>query len=395
MRQVPPAPGSLGQSGSAVMPALQKIRSGLVELRSSQGPLYVSPSFWQRIYLLWIFRNFHRLPMQVLDRRQQQLIEKLGRTALVARQGPIARSSLIGSVENFRTAASAPSAMPSAGKVVEMRTSPASIPQAVGSEGVRPGRGGGITSAVARFPDRDRKGGNIAESRSKSISQSHNTKPKMAGSLLANAGLVFGRHLRGALIMVCCVTAACVLFYTSREFKTAFFSNSSPPAIESKAPSSPAPAGNRTEHTTPSAPMPTGETKKVALRPSSAASSLEILQNRHSGHAVSTPPAPLSSSTQRPRVTGWPKSGFSYPIAPSAGMTGKVVLKAVIGTEGSVTSVEVLSGDPLLARAAAGAVRHWQYAPTKVNAKAVETETNIVINFLGDDAVSVSVPESN
>ena len=81
------------------MPALpEKIRSGLVELRTNHGLLYVNPSLWERLYLLWTFRNFHRLPEQVLNPRQQRLIEKLRRTSVVARSGPLARTALIGAI---------------------------------------------------------------------------------------------------------------------------------------------------------------------------------------------------------------------------------------------------------------------------------------------------------
>jgi len=83
------------------MPAVpQKIRTGLVELRTHIGSVYVSPSFWERIYLLWTFRNFQSLPKQVLNRHQQHLIDKLCRAAIVSRNGPIARTSIIGAVEN-------------------------------------------------------------------------------------------------------------------------------------------------------------------------------------------------------------------------------------------------------------------------------------------------------
>ena len=65
----------------------QKLRTGIVELRTDVGPLYVTLSLWERIYLLWTFRNFHNLPKQVLNRRQQQLIDELCRSAMAERYG--------------------------------------------------------------------------------------------------------------------------------------------------------------------------------------------------------------------------------------------------------------------------------------------------------------------
>src|SRR6266550_895068 len=34
-----------------------KLRAGLLELRTDHGSLYAEPSFCQRLYLVWIFRN--------------------------------------------------------------------------------------------------------------------------------------------------------------------------------------------------------------------------------------------------------------------------------------------------------------------------------------------------
>jgi len=119
------------------MPAVpQKIRTGLVELRTHIGSVYVSPSFWERIYLLWTFRNFQSLPKQVLNSHQQHLIDKLCRAAIVSRNGPIARARIIGAVENVylmpdrKTEAAAPTS-----KLVELGTISAVVAalRAVGS----------------------------------------------------------------------------------------------------------------------------------------------------------------------------------------------------------------------------------------------------------------------
>ena len=117
----------------------QKIRTGLIELRTDIGPVYVRPSFWERIYLLWTFRHFRSLPQLVLNHRQRQLIDKLSRTAIASRNEAISRTSIIGAVENvclmqdWKTEAVATTS-----KLVEMRTSSADFaaPQAVGCEGI-------------------------------------------------------------------------------------------------------------------------------------------------------------------------------------------------------------------------------------------------------------------
>ena len=63
-------------------------------------------------------------------------------------------------------------------------------------------------------------------------------------------------------------------------------------------------------------------------------------------------------------------------------LTGTVKLEAIIDTDGSVSHVEVLSGHPILARAAIEAVRQWHYKPTLLNGQAVAVDTFITVNFI-------------
>jgi hypothetical protein len=56
---------------------IEKIRHGVLQISTDSGPRYVAPSFVERIQLLWMFRNFHILPQQVLSRHERQLIEML------------------------------------------------------------------------------------------------------------------------------------------------------------------------------------------------------------------------------------------------------------------------------------------------------------------------------
>jgi hypothetical protein len=64
------------RKGFAVM-WMEKIRHGVLQISTNTGPRYVTPSFVERIQLLWMFRNFHILPQQVLSRHERQLIEML------------------------------------------------------------------------------------------------------------------------------------------------------------------------------------------------------------------------------------------------------------------------------------------------------------------------------
>jgi hypothetical protein len=54
-----------------------KLSSGVLRVLTPLGTRYIKPTFSQRLHLLWIFRNFQLLPLQVLSLRQQHLIDEL------------------------------------------------------------------------------------------------------------------------------------------------------------------------------------------------------------------------------------------------------------------------------------------------------------------------------
>jgi TonB family protein len=60
---------------------------------------------------------------------------------------------------------------------------------------------------------------------------------------------------------------------------------------------------------------------------------------------------------------------------------GPVVLKVLVRPSGLVRETGVISGDPLLAKAATDAVRQWRFNPHQIKGKAVEFETRITVNF--------------
>ncbi len=71
-----------------------------------------------------------------------------------------------------------------------------------------------------------------------------------------------------------------------------------------------------------------------------------------------------------------------YPPAALATHTqGAVQIEAIINKEGNVTNLKVLSGDPVLAKAAVDAVRQWRYKPYYLDGEPVEIETQITVNF--------------
>jgi TonB family protein len=60
---------------------------------------------------------------------------------------------------------------------------------------------------------------------------------------------------------------------------------------------------------------------------------------------------------------------------------GAVQIEATVNKQGNVVNPKVLSGDPILARAALEAVRQWRYKPYYLDGQPVEIETQITINF--------------
>ena len=72
-----------------------------------------------------------------------------------------------------------------------------------------------------------------------------------------------------------------------------------------------------------------------------------------------------------------------YPaIAKQAGIEGTVVVKAIISRTGTIEQEQIVSGHPLLARAALNAVRQWKYRPYLLDGEAVEVETQVTVRFV-------------
>jgi len=60
---------------------------------------------------------------------------------------------------------------------------------------------------------------------------------------------------------------------------------------------------------------------------------------------------------------------------------GVVVLQAVVNKQGKVDSLQLISGDPLLAQAAADAVKQWRYKPYSHDGEAVDFQTRVTVDF--------------
>jgi protein TonB len=60
---------------------------------------------------------------------------------------------------------------------------------------------------------------------------------------------------------------------------------------------------------------------------------------------------------------------------------GSVILQALIGRDGLIQDLQVVSGPPILATAAQEAVKQWHFKPHYQGAAPVETQAKITVNF--------------
>jgi protein TonB len=68
-------------------------------------------------------------------------------------------------------------------------------------------------------------------------------------------------------------------------------------------------------------------------------------------------------------------------MAKQARIQGVVRFTAIIGKDGTIQNLQLITGHPLLIEAARQAVQQWQYKPTLLNGEPVEVVTQIDVNF--------------
>ncbi|HMD33120.1 MAG TPA: energy transducer TonB [Candidatus Acidoferrales bacterium] len=106
--------------------------------------------------------------------------------------------------------------------------------------------------------------------------------------------------------------------------------------------------------------------------------------------SISPPPPPAEEPPRRPRVVP-PEVQQAllvvriepqYPaLAKQMHLEGDVQLRAIIARDGAVESLEVLSGNMLLAHAACDAILRWHYRPTLLRGEPIAVETLIIVKF--------------
>jgi hypothetical protein len=358
--QSPEAP----QSAAVVRNQLWNIEekgAELLELRTEAGVVYVCPSRLQRIRLRWAFRHFRALPPQVLSRRDQRLIEKLSRSAVVTPALPVASNTVFGVVE-------------------KMSSKPATQTTEL--------------AATEAFPAKPEVAGvKQQESREAPVGQ--------------RTGVV--RYRRWAALAT--VAAVCIAVLLALAYRAPLFSSlgqiqnprtlSTPVryAAYDRKPLGLRPAATGTLRvssetaTVPSAEKPArwvapppSQPRPYHREPVPVASRLGPII------AASAGPASIvaSAATKPLFVSEFPQGHVVYPRVSGRNLVGELQLKALIGADGAVKEVTVLSGSPKLAEAGMRAVRRWHYKPYQALGSPVEVETRIKISFFGPDAVSIA-----
>jgi TonB family protein len=103
---------------------------------------------------------------------------------------------------------------------------------------------------------------------------------------------------------------------------------------------------------------------------------------------AAAPSSGVTSATERVQLSPDTVQVVSHPVQPNYPLLAKqmkvqgaVVLQAVIGKEGTIQDLQVVSGPAILSSAAREAVMQWRFKPHYQAGQAVETEARITVNF--------------
>jgi len=135
---------------------------------------------------------------------------------------------------------------------------------------------------------------------------------------------------------------------------------------------------------------PNGEVTLMLSVPGAASGGMAGL----SSSAAVPPPADgtkritIGGNVQQAKLVMQPRPVYP-PLAKQARISGVVRLNAIIGKEGNVINLSVISGHPLLIPSALEAVQQWVYQKTLLNGEPVEVSTQIDVNYTLSDSPPV------
>jgi len=70
------------------------------------------------------------------------------------------------------------------------------------------------------------------------------------------------------------------------------------------------------------------------------------------------------------------------PLARTANVEGSVILHGVVSERGDIQDIEVVSGHPMLVRAAIDGVKKWKYRPARLNGQPIPCPIDVTVNFV-------------
>src|SRR6185295_12664463 len=121
---------------------------------------------------------------------------------------------------------------------------------------------------------------------------------------------------------------------------------------------------------------------------SSGSSSGSVSSSSSGSSSGSGDPAGIADATARVHLSPGASDLLSRPVQPNYPLLAKemkvqgaVVLEALIGRDGNIQDLHVLSGPTILSTAAREAVKQWRFRPYLQSGQAVETEARITVNF--------------
>jgi TonB family protein len=411
---------------------LERLESGLLLFQTPQGLVPVEPSFWQRIYLLWTFRNFRQLPLPLLNARQATLVNALFRSQAGVVQHKYDPWLVIGVVENFvpppieidaALAARIDASLAMKARLLEevaaqdfaspvgIDAAPAMIEALPTAEKELPENVAAEDAVTAPKPERNR-------SFAPGAAWAKFVTSKFVRSRFITSRLVIARIATAVGALSLCVISVFAWHWIQavpgsqpnnrlrvQQIDSAMAADSSPSAkpvafAESSTAIAP-PAATAQPVVGPRASAeagpdagPEAAVKLSSVKSASITSAIPSPRQRVRVHdTVSRPKLPLSGHDIGIQATRPPLRSV-YPIYSDLSARGVVAMTAQVNSDGTVRSVRVVSGNRALAAAAVRAVRQWRYRPYLKDGQAVATETNIVISFFSDDAISMSFPPS-
>src|ERR1700678_13579 len=137
------------------------------------------------------------------------------------------------------------------------------------------------------------------------------------------------------------------------------------------------------------------------VHPGSNVEKVEILGD-DSRHVSASAAGPATNAAEQERIAAAPVAttevqqtvDSNYPLlGKHTSVQGSVVLQAVVGADGTIEELRVLSGPAILTAAAQQAVRQWRFKPVLQHGQPVETMAKIVVNFsikVSDNAAKTS-----